>query len=42
MKKIIVILALFALISLGFYSCKTGEDCPAYNQIEKNDNGLRA
>ncbi|MDD2387712.1 MAG: hypothetical protein PHP52_13125 [Bacteroidales bacterium] len=42
MKKLIVILALFALVCLGLYSCKTTDDCPAYNQIEKNDNGQRA
>lgn len=42
MKKTIIILALFALIALSLYSCKTSEDCPAYNQIENADSGQRA
>ncbi|MDD2634821.1 MAG: hypothetical protein PHW82_04915 [Bacteroidales bacterium] len=42
MKKAIVILALLALVCIGSYSCKTTDDCPAYNHIEKNDNEHRA
>lgn len=32
MKKILIILAVFALICFGLYSCKTTNDCPAYGK----------
>jgi len=32
MKKILIVLAVFALICLGLNSCKTTDDCPAYGK----------
>ncbi|MDD3860196.1 MAG: hypothetical protein PHW83_08350 [Bacteroidales bacterium] len=36
MKKVLIILAVFALICLGLYSCKTTNDCPAYGKANND------
>jgi len=42
MKKALIISSLFAILALGLFSCKTTNDCPAYNKVEKVEKGLRA
>jgi len=42
MKKILIILSLFALLALGLFSCKTTNDCPAYSKADKPEVGFRA
>lgn len=40
MKKIVV-LAVAIVLSLGTFSCKTGEKCPAYGKAEVKSNQKR-
>ncbi len=41
MKRVLVILAFFALIAIGMLSCKTTDDCPAYSKAQKAQRGVR-
>jgi hypothetical protein len=38
MKKTYIIIALIALVALGFSSCKSQDACPAYGSVETEQN----
>lgn len=40
MKKVVV-LAIVAVLSLGAFSCKTGERCPAYGKADVKSTSKR-
>ncbi len=37
MKKILLIIFVFLLLGIGFLSCSTVEDCPAYGQLSNTE-----